>query len=69
MSGEPENLVLRGLRRIAEQNDRILDEVREIKARLGILEQQYAVMSTRFDRLDLRVERIERRLDLVEEGA
>lgn len=69
MLGEPERLVLRGLRRIADQNDRILGEVREIKARLGILAQQHAIMSTRLDRLDVRVGRIERRLDPVQEGA
>ena len=38
----------------------------ETKERLGFLEQQYASISTRLDRLDTRVLRIEKRLDLVE---
>lgn len=69
MPGEPESSVPRGLRRIAGGSDRILDEVREIKARLGILGQRYAVTSARLDRPDVRVVRIERRLNLMQEGA
>jgi hypothetical protein len=40
--------------------------VREVKSRLGILENQYASVSSRMDRLDARVERIEQRLELIE---
>ena len=47
------------------------DDLREIKERLGIVETQvaglgaqYANLSNRLDRMDIRVERIERRLDL-----
>ena len=43
---------------------RVVDDIHEVKERLGILEMQYANLSTRLDRLDLRVERIERRLEL-----
>ena len=39
------------------------DDLREIKERLGIVEMQYASLSTRIDRIDAR---LERRLDLVE---
>jgi hypothetical protein len=35
-------------------------------ARLGILESQYASLSNRLDRMDGRVERIERRLSLAD---
>jgi predicted nuclease with TOPRIM domain len=42
------------------------DDAREIKGHLGILESQYASISNRLDRMDDRVARIERRLDLVE---
>jgi predicted nucleic acid-binding Zn-ribbon protein len=52
---------------------RLVDDVHDIKERLGILEtqvaalgSQYASLSNRLDRMDLRIERIERRLDLVE---
>ncbi len=43
-----------------------IEDIREIKGRLGILENQYAHMSNRIDRLDARVERIEQRLELTE---
>lgn len=38
----------------------------ETKERLGLLEQQYASISTRVDRIDERLARVERRLDLIE---
>ena len=41
------------------------DDLREIKERLGILEMQYASLSRRIDKIEERMERIERRLDLV----
>ncbi len=44
----------------------LLDDLREIKTRVGILEQQYASMSNRIDRIEFRLERIERRLELAE---
>ena len=40
------------------------DDLREIKTRVGILEQQYASMSNRVDQIESRLERIERRLEL-----
>lgn len=46
--------------------DGLREDMREVKTRLGILESQYASMSSRLDRLDARVERIERRLDLAD---
>ncbi len=45
---------------------RLVDDIHEVKERLGILEMQYASLSNRMDRMDLRIERIERRLDLQE---
>jgi hypothetical protein len=63
---EPENLTLVFLRRISEQIDALREDNREIKTRLGILEQQGASLSTRLDRMEARLDRIERRLDLVE---
>jgi predicted nuclease with TOPRIM domain len=68
---ETDNLILEHLRPIRGTLDRHSDELREIKERIGILETgvgnlaaQYASLSTRLDRLDDRVARIERRLDL-----
>jgi hypothetical protein len=40
-----------------------IEDGREIKLRLGLVEQQGASIARRVDRLDLRLERVERRLD------
>ena len=42
------------------------DDIRDIKQRVGNLENQYANMSNRLDPTDIRIERIERRLDLTD---
>ena len=54
------------LRHMRSAIDGVREDMREVKTRLGILESQYASMSSRLDRLDARVERIERRLDLAD---
>ncbi len=61
-----ESLILEHLRAIRASVDRLVDDMQEVKGRLGILEQQYASISTRLDRIDERVTRIEKRLGLVE---
>jgi chromosome segregation ATPase len=68
---EADNLIREHLRAIRGTLDRHSDELREIRERVGIIETgvgnlgaQYASLSTRLDRLDDRVARIERRLDL-----
>ncbi len=61
-----DNLVLEHLRAIRGTMERIADDIAEIKGRLGVLEQQYAIISNRMDRMDERVRRIEKWLDLVE---
>lgn len=66
MSPATENLVLEHLRAIRATQDRHTEDFREVKTRLGFLEQQYALISTRIDRMDERVLRIEKRLELVE---
>jgi len=73
MNDETENLVLRALRRIEISNDGIREDMREVKTRLSLVEQQIGVMgqqiaslSGRIDRVELRLDRIEKRLDLVE---
>ncbi len=53
------------LRRIETSVDALRDDNREIKTRLGLLDQQGASLSSRMDRLEFRLDRIERRLDLV----
>ena len=63
---EQDNLVLEHLRHIRSTVDGLREDMREVKGRLGILENQYANLSTRLDRMDGRVERIEQRLSLVD---
>ena len=64
MSDEPDSLILRYLRRLAEQVDGLRDDMREVKERLGLLEGGQASISRRVDRIESRLERIGRRLDL-----
>ena len=63
---ETDNIVLEHLRAIRATVDRTAEDIQEIKSRLGILEHQYASLSSRIDRIDDRVFRIEMRLSLVE---
>jgi len=63
---EAENIVLEHLRHIRRAVDDAREDMREVKNRLGILENQYASLSTRLDRMDGRVERIENRLNLTD---
>ncbi|MCX7296643.1 MAG: hypothetical protein NTU64_07120 [Hyphomicrobiales bacterium] len=63
---EAESLVLEHLRHIRGAVDGLREDMREVKGRLGILENQYASLSSRVDRIDGRIERIEQRLELIE---
>jgi len=57
---EVENLILDHVRAMCSGMDGLREDMREVKTRLGILEKQYVSLSSRLDRLDARVERIER---------
>ena len=61
-----DNVVLEHLLHIRGAADALRDDMREVNGRLGILESQYANLSTRMHRLDARVERIEQRRELAE---
>jgi predicted nucleic acid-binding Zn-ribbon protein len=63
---ESNAIVLEHLRPIRGAVDGLREDMREVKNRLGILENQYASLSSRIDRLDARIERIEKCLDLAE---
>ena len=58
-------LLFETLKSIQSMLVRQADDLREIKERLGILEMQYASLSRRVDKIEERLERVERRMDLV----
>jgi DNA repair ATPase RecN len=64
---EPDNVLLAYLRRIDEKIDRLIDDVRDLKARVTNVEEGLAAVNRRLDRVETRLDRIERRLDLVEQ--
>lgn len=66
MAEEPDNLVLQYLRRFDEKLDRVVDGMLDVKVRLTAVGEGLAGVNRRLDRLEVRVERIERRLNLVE---
>ena len=63
---EAESIVLEHVRYIRGAVDGLRDDMHEVKSRLGILESQYASVSSRMDRLDGRIDRIEGRFNLAE---
>jgi hypothetical protein len=73
MNENVENLVLEHLRHIRGRVDQIADDLGTVKLRLSSLESQVAglhadnaIAHQRMDRMDARLERIERRLELRE---
>ena len=63
---EPDNLVMQLLRRMDAKLDRVIDDVHDLKVRVSAVEEGLAGVHRRLDRLDVRVDRIERRFDLVD---
>ena len=80
MSDEPENLTLVYLRRMDAKLDRVLVDIRDLKHRataqevsaasirreVAVVGEAIAQLAVRMDTFDDRLDRIERRLDLVE---
>ncbi len=77
MSDDPENLILRFVRRIDENVVNLRVDVQALKQRTSDVERQlgrnaasemehYASVMGRMDRMDSRVERIERRVDITD---
>jgi hypothetical protein len=54
------------VRRVEETLDRMADDVRDLKVRMTAVETVVATLNNRVDRMELRLQRIERRLNLVE---
>jgi hypothetical protein len=67
MTSETDNIVLQYLRRFDAKLDRVIDERLDVKVRLTAVEEGLAGVNRRLDRLEIRGERIERRLDLVDQ--
>ncbi len=65
MNTETDNLVLEHMCAIGETMDRMSDDVRELKVRVTGVETGVATLNNHMDRMELRLERIEKRLDLV----
>jgi hypothetical protein len=72
MTDEPDSLVVVYLRRIDEKVDRLaagqLDlsrRVTSLENKVALLHGDFAAQSERIDRIEMRLERIERRLDIV----
>jgi len=66
MTDEPDSLTLVLLRRIDGKLDRLTDDVQDLKVRMTHVEEGLAGVNRRLDRLEVRVDRIERRLELVD---
>jgi antitoxin component HigA of HigAB toxin-antitoxin module len=69
MSDQPDSLVLILLRRIDQKMDDVRADVRELKERVGRLEEIASSISRRIDRTGDHIDRIERRLDISEAPA
>jgi predicted nuclease with TOPRIM domain len=66
MADDSTNLVLEHLRALRSDVAEVRSDIGEIRERLGLLEANYANVSRRMDRVAGDIERIKRRLDLVE---
>ena len=66
MDEQPDNLVLTGLRRLDAKFDRMAEDIRDLKVRMTAVGEGLAGVHRRMDRFESRLERIERRPDLVE---
>jgi len=66
MTEGPDNLVLQLLCKMDAKLDRVMDDVQDLKVRMTHVEEGLAGVNRRLDRLDIRVDRIEKRLELVD---
>jgi archaellum component FlaC len=66
MTDQPDNIVLAMLRKIDQRTERMAEDLQDLKTRVTAVEEGLAGVNRRLDRLDHRVERIEKRLELSE---
>lgn len=61
---EPDNIMLAIMRRIDQRTERMAEDPHDLKVRVTSVEEGLAGINRRLDRLETRVERIEKRLEL-----
>ncbi|MBH5369995.1 hypothetical protein [Bradyrhizobium glycinis] len=66
MANEPDSIVLALLRKIDQRTERMADDLQDLKVRVTAVEEGLAGVNRRLDRLEIRVDRIERRLELTD---
>ena len=66
MTDEPHNIILDHLRVIRGSLERVEHDVKDLKFRVGQMEETLVHHSSRFDRIDTRLDHIEKRLGLVD---
>jgi hypothetical protein len=66
MTAEEHSLILEHLRHIRASVDRIAEDMRDLKFRMGNVETNTLHLTHRMDRFDERVARVERRLGLLD---
>jgi hypothetical protein len=66
MAGEPDNVLLEYMRRFDRKLNDLIDDVRELKIRMTSVVVGLAGVNRRLDRMEARVERIERRVELTD---
>jgi archaellum component FlaC len=64
MADEPDSIVLAILRKIDQRTERMAEDIHDLKMRMTSVEEGLAGVNRRLDRLEVRVERIEKRLEL-----
>jgi DNA repair ATPase RecN len=64
MADELDNVVLLMLRKIDPRTERMAEYLQDIKVRVTAVEEELAGVNRRLDRPEVRVERIEKRLEL-----
>ena len=66
MAKEPDSIVLAILRKIDQRTERMAEDLQDLKVRVTSVEEGLAGVNRRLDRLEIRVERIEKRLELTD---
>jgi archaellum component FlaC len=64
MASEPDNIVLLMLRKIDQRTERMAEDLHDLKVRVTAVEEGLAGVNRRLDRLEVRMERVEKRLEL-----